>query len=98
MKRTLSDAAASSSPKRAKAEDECENKGENKGESGLKNSNSDTEMTEEELKIYDRQLRVWGLDAQKRYDQIQSVLFERAHLLFVFLIVLESDVNFHSST
>ena len=28
-----------------------------------------TQITEDEAKLYDRQIRLWGLDAQKRFVQ-----------------------------
>lgn len=40
------------------------------------------ELTEQETAIYDRQIRVWGVDAQRRYYHKHMVVEDRC-LLFV---------------
>lgn len=40
------------------------------------------ELTEQETAIYDRQIRVWGVDAQRRY-----VSYLHAHFFCLFLFL-----------
>lgn len=38
------------------------------------NGNSSLSITEAEAELYDRQIRLWGLDAQKRYFKVANVV------------------------
>lgn len=35
--------------------------------------NNSIELTEQETELYDRQIRLWGLESQKRYDMHKTL-------------------------
>lgn len=37
--------------------------------------NKGTDLTEQETELYDRQIRLWGLESQKRYTHILFFIF-----------------------
>ncbi len=48
--------------------------------------NNSIELTEQETELYDRQIRLWGLDSQKRY--VCAIQIE-----MIFFVVWEHDLN-----